>query len=901
MDSDKTHLMSSTDDDKTSVMSSTPDDSRTRFMPGGKGQQPPVSTQSAETNDATRLIGEGDDFQESVVTEVMQEATGSGSEHSPDIVDVNAEREAGKTIIKDRFVLDSILGAGGMGSVYKAKDLRKVEARDRNPWLAVKLLNDDFKTHPGAFMSLQREARKSQTLAHPNIVQVFDFDREGDMVYMTMELLEGNDLNHFIKNHPEGVDLEEVLRLTREMGAALQHAHSHNITHADFKPGNVFLSESGTAKVLDFGIAQAVAHADVGGATDDKTAFDPGSLGALTPAYASLEMLQGMDPRPVDDVYALGCIVYQLLCGRHPYDKMPADQVEAKGKPPEKIEKLNRRQWRALQKAVAIKRADRYQTVAEFQKEFAPWANPWVRRLGIAVGIALVLGGVGIYQAVSNHYEEERRTAEVSRMKVRQEVKRTLDARFSELQAEAENVKSQLDQHRFAFEPKSTWKEDKRALLEQLKQLYLAEDWIVVLNNDDTLDESALVLLRKEEQVRRVSASETTAAWIARYQQKVAEDYLELASAVAKEGQFADAQASIDEAERLYPEAPKLLPIKRELEEFIETDRLENKAIVDREAQQRLKANFQRADAAIRADLKTCTKTLSRTGRGGNFSYNIKGLAKKTATLQSNYAALGRKPSQSVAAYVSELGACIQLFGYADPTGAKQQLAIAKQAFPNYAGELSGLSIRPWNTCKPSFAGKGERYDCQDRFLGESRKGPVLVVIPAGNGVAELAIGKYEISEQEFNTWCKETGACEVTDADGALPATGRSVDQVSGYIAWLSESTGFNYQLPTREQWLYAADAGGSGLDPGRNCTLQSRGIVKGQVMLPVELGASNGWGLIHHVGNAREMVKVSNGVQAAGGSRADPMDDCTVQAITPVGENGDSVTGFRVIRARE
>ena len=95
------------------------------------------------------------------------------------------------SIIKKRFVLETLLGKGGMGLVFGAIDRRKEEARDPNPRVALKVLNADFQRHPQAFMALQREARKAQTLAHPNVVTVFDFDRDGDAVYMTMELLEG--------------------------------------------------------------------------------------------------------------------------------------------------------------------------------------------------------------------------------------------------------------------------------------------------------------------------------------------------------------------------------------------------------------------------------------------------------------------------------------------------------------------------------------------------------------------------------------------------------------------------------------------------------------------------------------------------------------------------------------
>ncbi len=82
-------------------------------------------------------------------------------------------------MIRDRFVLEDPLGKGGMGTVFRARDLRKEEAQDRNPYVAIKILNEDFKRHPRSLQALQREARKSQTLAHPNIVTVYDFDRDG--------------------------------------------------------------------------------------------------------------------------------------------------------------------------------------------------------------------------------------------------------------------------------------------------------------------------------------------------------------------------------------------------------------------------------------------------------------------------------------------------------------------------------------------------------------------------------------------------------------------------------------------------------------------------------------------------------------------------------------------------
>ena len=112
---------------------------------------------------------------------------------------------ANKKVLKSRFVLDELLGVGGMGMVYKAKDLRKVEAQDRNPFLAIKVLNNDFREHPDAFIALQRESAKSQTLSHPNIVSIFDFDKDGDLPFMTMELLLGEELAAMLKRYPEGL------------------------------------------------------------------------------------------------------------------------------------------------------------------------------------------------------------------------------------------------------------------------------------------------------------------------------------------------------------------------------------------------------------------------------------------------------------------------------------------------------------------------------------------------------------------------------------------------------------------------------------------------------------------------------------------------------------------------
>ena len=114
-------------------------------------------------------------------------------------------------VLKNRFILEGVIARGGMGVVYKAKDLRKVEALERNPYIAIKVLGEDFKQHPESWIGLQRETRKTQQLSHPNIITVYDFDRDGENVFMTMELLEGEPLTEL---------LQRTSRFTRVPGIA---------------------------------------------------------------------------------------------------------------------------------------------------------------------------------------------------------------------------------------------------------------------------------------------------------------------------------------------------------------------------------------------------------------------------------------------------------------------------------------------------------------------------------------------------------------------------------------------------------------------------------------------------------------------------------------------------------
>ena len=316
---------------------------------------------AASVNPAGRTVS-------GMVKTVMDTLTGENLTASSSL-SPNQELSVG-VVLKERFVLKEELGKGGMGTVFKALDLRKVEANDREAFVALKVLNVDFRDDPVSLMALQRETKRAQTLSHPNIITVYDFDRDGAHVFMTMECLQGKPLNNLIRELPAGgMSFRKAWPIIEGICAALAYAHKKNIVHSDFKPGNVFITEQQEAKVLDFGIATAIGRPDKGA---DATVFNARDLGAMTPAYASLEQLREQPPDPRDDIYALACVCYELLTGQHPFRKLSAENALGLNLHPKAIPGLKRNQWKALQRGLAFKQEDRIKSVDEFVKLLQP-------------------------------------------------------------------------------------------------------------------------------------------------------------------------------------------------------------------------------------------------------------------------------------------------------------------------------------------------------------------------------------------------------------------------------------------------------------------------------------------------------------------------------------------------
>ena len=211
------------------------------------------------------------------------------------------------------------LGAGGMGEVYRAKDTRL--GRD----VAIKVLLQHLSGNPDLKQRFEREARAISSLQHPNICALFDIGSHDGFEYLVMEYLEGEALSKRLERGP--LPLKELLRIGVEIADALDKAHAQGIVHRDLKPGNVMLTKSG-ARLLDFGLAKPLAMASGMNATPafSATMSSPASpitqQGTIvgTVQYMSPEQIEGKEADPRSDIFALGCVLYEMSTGKRAFD-----------------------------------------------------------------------------------------------------------------------------------------------------------------------------------------------------------------------------------------------------------------------------------------------------------------------------------------------------------------------------------------------------------------------------------------------------------------------------------------------------------------------------------------------------------------------------------------------------
>jgi serine/threonine-protein kinase len=213
-----------------------------------------------------------------------------------------------KKMLGERYELGAMIGTGGMADVYLAQDVRL------NRQVAIKILRSDLARDPSFVSRFNKEALSVAALNHPGIVSVYDSGKEdspsGAMPYIVMEYVEGKTLRELV-NKGERFALNRAVEITEGILIALQYSHKNGIIHRDIKPGNIMITDNGDVKVMDFGIARALADT---GATMTSTWNIIG-----TAQYLSPEQATGTQADARSDLYSVGCLLYELLAGRPPF------------------------------------------------------------------------------------------------------------------------------------------------------------------------------------------------------------------------------------------------------------------------------------------------------------------------------------------------------------------------------------------------------------------------------------------------------------------------------------------------------------------------------------------------------------------------------------------------------
>ena len=274
-------------------------------------------------------------------------------------------------VLRNRYRVRAVIGHGGMGTVFEATDEYRLALAAAGQRLALKVLHTAVTRREEVLIELQREFQHLQLLSHPNIVRVHEFDRDGDIAFFTMELLNGAPLSGVLSvRNATALPRPYAFAIMRDVGAAISYAHSHGVVHGDINPQNIFVTNDGDLRVLDFGASNKLLR---GRWLPDNESADPDPGPVATPGYASCQLLEGQKPDARDDLFAFACVAYVLLSGRHPFPNRTALEARAQRLRPRCPPGLGAAQWRVLREGL---RWERDRRPSDVQK--------WLRRFNLA-------------------------------------------------------------------------------------------------------------------------------------------------------------------------------------------------------------------------------------------------------------------------------------------------------------------------------------------------------------------------------------------------------------------------------------------------------------------------------------------------------------------------------------
>jgi len=269
------------------------------------------------------------------------------------------------TLLGDRYEILALLGEGGMGAVYKAKD------REVGHLVALKVIRPELANQQDILQRFKQELILARQITHKNVVRIFDLGQAEGVKFITMEFVEGRDL-HSLLRAGRRFTLGEKVRIIQQVCRALEAAHAEGVVHRDLKPHNIMVEAGGRVLVLDFGIARSLDA--IGGQT---------STGALmgTPAYMSPEQARGDRVDTRSDLFSLGVIFYELLTGKPPYESetmvgLLLKRIQERPLPPvERDKEIPQGLSDVVLKCLAVDLGQRYQTAGELLADLGAWQS----------------------------------------------------------------------------------------------------------------------------------------------------------------------------------------------------------------------------------------------------------------------------------------------------------------------------------------------------------------------------------------------------------------------------------------------------------------------------------------------------------------------------------------------
>jgi eukaryotic-like serine/threonine-protein kinase len=286
---------------------------------------------------------------------------GSGQGNAGGVINSRASLTPG-SLLGNRYEIVEILGEGGMGAVYKARD------RELDRMVAIKVIRPELAGQPEILQRFKQELILSRNVTHRNVIRIFDLGEADGIKFITMEYVEGRDLHSILCDGP-AFTLEEKVKIVCQICRALEAAHAEGVVHRDLKPHNILVEAKGRVVVMDFGIAHSM----------ERAGFT--MTGALvgTPAYMSPEQAKGEKIDTRSDLFSLGIIFYELLTGKAPYEAETAmglllKRIQERPVPPvERDKEIPQALSDLVMKCLVVDRDQRYQTTQQILQDLEGW------------------------------------------------------------------------------------------------------------------------------------------------------------------------------------------------------------------------------------------------------------------------------------------------------------------------------------------------------------------------------------------------------------------------------------------------------------------------------------------------------------------------------------------------